>query len=318
MKVLKLSWMGLLALLCVVVFYACKKDVSNSPDVTSASKFAVPGDCTGYTITLETKNSLNAEYPGTGFNYNEYDEVSTFVWTVTNAKGTQALSHWAFQWMECVNPEDILYVAAIDANGNEVEYAHAPKVDPSQSCNTKPVVKFDMGNDNGRTKYIVIMEGNYTFKAGQIGYVKSGAKTGCCTFTFDGIDCIADYCTLSQGYFFAKPGPTWPAPGTVTVGGHTYTEAEGRAIWNSSNKGGKSAAKAGFHQVAAVYLSQRLPNISPFTDAELLANVKIVEDYLKELPKLTPINVGSFRDQSVKEAAGFIGDWIEKNHCKAL
>jgi hypothetical protein len=175
-----------------------------------------------------------------------------------------------------------------------------------------------MGNDNGRTKYIVIMEGNYTFKAGQIGYVKSGAKTGCCTFTFDGIDCIADYCTLSQGYFFAKPGPTWPAPGTVTVGGHAYTEAEGRAIWNSSNKGGKSAAKAGFHQVAAVYLSQRLPNISPFTDAELLANVKIVEDYLKELPKLTPTNVGSFRDQNVKEAAGFIGDWIEKNHCKAL
>jgi hypothetical protein len=37
-------------------------------------------------------------------------------------------------------------------------------------------------------------------------------------------------CSLSMGYWFAKPNLVWP--GTVTIGGKTYTQAEGKAIWN--------------------------------------------------------------------------------------
>lgn len=316
MKQLKLSWLWLFSALVISggVFVGCQKEAA-SPDVMSNAKPIASNDCTGYTITLENKASLDQPYAGTSFAYNEFGNVSTFVWSVTNAKGTQALSHWAFQWQACVNPEDILYVAAIAEDGTEVEYDKAPKVDPSQSCNTLPVVKFDMGNNNGKTKYIVVMQGAYTFSSGQIGYVKSGAKTGCCTFTFDGIDCTSpEYCSLSQGFFFAKPGPTWPVA-SVLVGGHSYTEAEGRAIWNSSNKGGISHAKSGFHQLATIYLSQ-LKLGQTFTDPALEAAVATIETYLAGLPKLTPTNVSlQPSNQDVKNAAGFIGDWVKQNHC---
>lgn len=316
MKVLKFSSIAFTALLMFGI-YACQKDMK-SPDVTSAAKPVASNDCSGYTITLINKNDLSARYPGTAFDYegnNIPSVTTTFVWTVTNAKGTQALSHWAFEWKECVDPEDILYVAAIYGTNEEV-YESAPKVDPSQICNTKPVVKFDMGNNNGATKYIVIMAGNYTWSAGQDGYVKSGAKTGCCTFQFDGIDCSTEKtCSLSQGFYFAKPGPTWPAPGTVIIGGITYLESEGRAIWNTSNQKGKADAKAAFLQLAAIKLSG-----VDISGTEVGNAASIIESYFTGKPKLTPTNVNDESvfpsDKDVKEASGFIGDWIQENHCE--
>jgi len=52
MKVLKLSWMGLLALVCFVFFYACKKDVSNISNTES--------EISGAIGTTEHQSLLNA------------------------------------------------------------------------------------------------------------------------------------------------------------------------------------------------------------------------------------------------------------------
>jgi len=42
-------------------------------------------------------------------------------------------------------------------------------------------------------------------------------------------------------------------------------------------------------------------------------DVKIVEDWLKTIDKVTPASTES--DQAAQDAAGRIGDWIEAHHC---
>ena len=45
----------------------------------------------------------------------------------------------------------------------------------------------------------------------------------------------------------------------------------------------------------------------------VMDDVKIVEDWLKTIDKVTPASTES--DQAAQDAAGRIGDWIEAHHC---
>lgn len=115
-------------------------------------------------------------------------------------------------------------------------------------------------------------------------------------------------CSFSQGYWFAKPNLVWP--GTVTIGGFTYSQAEGDAIWNTSNKGGIPDSKAGFLQVAAIKLS----GSSVAGNAPIWSDVTTIENWLSTLGKLSPTNLPT-GNQAVKDAAGRIGTWIDANDC---
>lgn len=126
-------------------------------------------------------------------------------------------------------------------------------------------------------------------------------------------------CSLSQGYWFASGfgnvgGHTWPAPSTVTVGGITYTEAEGKALWNAA---GSSAGLRGMTQVSSLKLSIANGTLSGIP-AVLQPYVQTIENFLSSKPKLTPDNCGDimYDDASVSVAAGAIGDWINGNHCQ--
>ena len=127
-------------------------------------------------------------------------------------------------------------------------------------------------------------------------------------------------CALSQGYWFATgngntEGHAWPAPATVTVGGKTYTEAEGKAIWNASSS--QSDGKHGFTQVAALRLSVANGTLTGIP-AALQAYVDLIDNFLSSKDKLTPANCGDamYNDSSVATAAGAIGDWIDEHHCE--
>jgi hypothetical protein len=115
-------------------------------------------------------------------------------------------------------------------------------------------------------------------------------------------------CSMSQGYWFSKPGVKWP--GTIVIGGNSYTQEEGKAIWDSPNNGGIPDSKAGFTQVAAIKLSGS--TVKP--TATVWADVAIVEKYLSTIGKLHPGNLPSGND-AAKQAAGRIGNWINGNHC---
>jgi hypothetical protein len=128
----------------------------------------------------------------------------------------------------------------------------------------------------------------------------------------------SDGCSFSQGYWFAtgngnNPGHAWPAAGSVTVGGYTYTEAEGKALWNAA---GTSAGLRGLTQVSALKLSIANGTLSG-VPAILQPYVQTIENFLSSKPKLTPSNCGDaiYDDATVSVAAGAIGDWINGNHC---
>lgn len=119
-------------------------------------------------------------------------------------------------------------------------------------------------------------------------------------------------CSLSQGYWFAKPQAVWPA-GSVTIGGKSYTQEEGKAIWATSNSRGLLNAKAAFLQASAIKLS----NVAE--TASVWADVQIIDNYLASIAKLTPAtipaNSRTGANAAAGAAAGRIGQWIDANHC---
>jgi len=112
-------------------------------------------------------------------------------------------------------------------------------------------------------------------------------------------------CAYSQGHWFANPNIEWPFD--VNIGGHYYTQEEGRRFFPS----GGSTVKRAFTQVASLYLSET--NISLFPLLE--SNVNIIENFFSQYDKLEPYNLPE-ANAEIGNAAGYIGDWIEKNNCE--
>lgn len=156
---------------------------------------------------------------------------------------------------------------------------------------------------DGVTKSVAVTSENGVFDAGE--FVVDKTNGGVCGKT-------EVVCSLSQGYWFAKPQAVWPN-GTVTLGGKTYTQAEGKAIWNTTNRGGLLNAKAAFTQAAAIKLSKVKPS------AAVWADVQIIENYLATIAKLNPAslpaNTKTGPNAAAGAAAGRIGNWINSNHC---
>ena len=90
------------------------------------------------------------------------------------------------------------------------------------------------------------------------------------------------------------------------VGGQTYTQEEGIALWNTYSKN----LILGFTQVAALKFSGTANN----KDAQLNHAVSTIETWLASQVKLTTASVPEM-PTNVATAAGFIGKWIEEHHC---
>jgi len=276
---------------------------------TNATSTSLPSVSTSspYVVTLESIN-------------NNGDGTYTWIWSVLNPNpgnglnGTvQDLSHWDITLGQCATMDDVVSASMSEDGINwMVNYLPAFRPDPSQNCFADSVIKFDLGTRNNiKSYYQLTVNKNFSVDTTVTGVYKSGNNTRCGTFQFSGLGCpiVPEVtCAFSQGYFFAKPDLIWAS--NVTIGGYTYTQAEGKAIWNTSNKGGIRDSKAGFLQVAAIKLSGT--NVAQ--TASVWADVAIVENYLSGLGKLSPTNLPT-GDAASKAAAGRIGDWIDQHHC---
>ncbi len=307
-----------------LTFSACKKEALQ-PSVTSDGKVVSGGNCTGYQVAL-----LPVEHTT--------NPVTTiFTWTITNptpgngsGNTIQDLSHWNFIASDCLdrNWQDVL--SASYFNGTEwINITNLDmKPDPSLTkggCSLENVFKFDYGT-KGRTptQYRMVLNGNWGTADLNVLF-KSGTNTGCCAATYPnaGIGCKIEEedCSFSQGYWFANnamhPNGVHPWNGNVTIGGKTYTNAEGLAIWNSSNKGGIEDSKKAFTQLSAILLS----GVDIAADASLTAAVNTIECWLSGQAKLTPDNLPTQPSGSIaicgnaKNAADVISTWINANHC---
>jgi hypothetical protein len=302
------------------IFISCQKEEKKMDTLQSRTGAVNTTSCLNYSVTLSRTFASNQ---------------TTFVWTITNPRPgngsngtTQDLSHWSFvpgcpgnngleqNWSDIVSAS-----YSYDGGATWATIVPTPilKPDPSQTCSSANVFKFDFGTSGSTpTMYKLVLSGNYSSDAANYAVFKSGAKTGCCTRTIPGIGCkVEQTCTYSQGYYFGSPHP-WAAPGTVTIAGFTYSEAEGRAIWDCSNAGGIRDAKKGFTQVAALVLSGAYPTGNPSIDADVLTVVNWLATKGKlvactNLPNQTNAEISAYGNVSL--AAGRIGQWIADNHC---
>jgi hypothetical protein len=305
-----LAFVGMLSL---VFLLACQKQTKETTLLSSKPGPANTASCLTYNVSLSRTFASGQ---------------TTFVWTITNpnpgnGSGTtlQDLSHWSFvpgcpgnngleqNWSDIIKAE---YSYDNGATWTLISPTPVLAPDPSQTCSSANVFKFNVGtNGSTPTLYKLVVMGNYAQDNNNFAVFKSGGRTGCCTRTIPGIGCKSEQtCSYSQGYYFASPH-AWPSPGTVTVGGFTYTEVEGRAIWNCSNAGGIPHSKQGFTQVAALKLSGAYPT----GNASIDADVVLIETWLSSLGKLVACSNLPSGNSAVAQAAGRIGDWINANHC---
>jgi hypothetical protein len=303
-------------------FLSCKKELGKAelPSENAKSGPVNTTSCLNYNV------SLNRTFAG---------NQTTFIWTVTNPNPgngnngtTQDLSHWSFvpgcpgnngleqNWSDIISAE---YSYDGGATWTVITPTPTLKPDPSQTCSSANVFKFNFGTSGSTpTLYKLIVSGNYAQDNNNFAIFKSGSKTGCCIRTVPGIGCKeVQNCSYSQGYYFGSPH-IWPAPGSVAVGGFIYTEAEGRAIWACSNQGGIPDSKKGFTQVAALLLS----NAYPTGNAGIDADVMTIQNWLatkgklvacSNLPNQTSAEILLYGNAA--DAAGRIGQWINANHC---
>ena len=332
MKVLKLSLIGL----SVLLFFGCKKGEEQNLSTTTSD----PSQASQL-LTVQTTNCLGYDFQ---LNVDKTSQpgYTIFVWTITNpnpgngTNGTiQNLSHWDFTPGQCLTDNwQAVKEAAYNLGSGWQTISPLPtlQVDPAMAvygCETGNVFKFAYGTTGDvPSQYKLVLEGKWG--TGDLdAYFKSGNKTKCChsTFTNMGVGCKEeDACSYSQGYWFSTNAQhpngvhPWPDPGTVTIGGQSYTNAEGLAIWNASTQGGLTDAQAAFTQLAAI----RLSKVDEASIPALSAAAAIIDNWLSHYgdPKLTTSNLRNQRADEkaaygdAKAAAGVISDWINANHCQ--
>jgi hypothetical protein len=199
MKLIRLTLLGMAAFFTAIT--GCQRDAhqditsnQNQPAINNGTESIYNNPVAGkggggtcnpnaYNIVLESRTQLA-------------DGNWEWIWSVQNpnpgngSNGTvQNLSHWGMQFNACFNLASMV-TAGYSADGvTWTSFTPTYQSDPSQSCMTVPVLKFDFGTTGGNKSYYKLVVSN-NYPAGSApGYYKSGANTGCCTFTFSGIGC---------------------------------------------------------------------------------------------------------------------------------
>ena len=301
-----------MALIAILVTGCKKADVvgTENASATSTELFA-RGNAQGMTNTCEAYTVTVAP------SYNAALDQTTFTWTVVNSNpgngsnGTaKDLGFWAMPLCERA-------AANIVAQSNNLGQLVAAtyKAENALTCYADNVLKFGYGTAGSTPSvYKLVLGGKYTVDQNATGFFKAG--TDCCTRNFAGVSCLlpVDVCALSQGYWFANAKHSWNNQ-LVTIGGNSYSQQEGQALWSElpGGKGGKAAYS--FYQASAALLSVPVAANMP---AAVSADIAIINTYLTGLGKLTVTNhptSDSDAALAAVAAANRISQWICENHC---
>lgn len=252
-----------------------------------------------------------------------------WTYTITKNPGAKNLSHFILNLDNCGDQSptinDILWATV---NGGPATLADSEGQGTTcyPQATTNNFVKFD--NLGAADSYVIVIKFDRGYQvANTTGWLKAG--TSCNSGAVQGPGCpIAALCSMSQGYYFAKGSwqngadDVWTNGGGVTLGGNTYTHAEGAAIWNANTGRGSNGNIRAFFQYSAIKLS----GTDYSQDADLLAAMTTIENYFSTRPKITasPNNFlttnssnayGADALYNAQAAAGFIGNWICNHHC---
>jgi hypothetical protein len=294
-------------------FYACQKNADASVEETLSKKPSTP---------VETANCANYSFDAT---ISYANGKTTVIWSVTNtnpgngSNGTSKdLSHWDWVLPNCIEFSKVLNAYYTSTWSPDFAYwaSFTPTnvVDPSQSCNTGNVIKFNFGTSGGNTSYYaVVLDGtNYSLSSDANGVVIK-AGNACCTKNIEGVVCGEQIpvCAWSQGYFFSKPGVIW-CDEVVKFGSYEVSQVTGTSWWPAQS----NVMKKAFFQAATLQLNQCMDNLlSPDLEDEY--------EFLSEvLAASSPAGItagtipNGYNSADIETAAGTIGTWIAEHHCE--
>jgi hypothetical protein len=304
MKVIKLSWLGLIALFAFA-FYACQKD-AKSPELTSAAAKKTKMDAP----TLACASSTTA----------------TIRLTVT-AGSTGAPAGFSVQWMT---------LAAYEANGSQWLASDDPglcKASFSGNANLSRYnlaagesVTIDIGEllaDNGASFTCggegLVCGTTYVFRA--FAHASSSLmrsdftpNRNCSTLSCNG----GGGCTYTQGYWKTHgPVPTgnnsnqWPVT-NLMLGTVTYTDMQLQSIFDTPASGNGLVALA--HQLIAAKI-----NIANGSDGSAIAASIAAADALIGGLVIPPVGAGSLPSASTSALITALTDYNEgatgPGHC---
>jgi hypothetical protein len=287
MKKLRLPLIALLtAGLLTIAFIGCKKDLK-SPALTS--------DATYSTVSTAFALWMDVNVVSTTSNCNGYSVAVDAFESFKNSHRTPQVS-----------AKDRLTITITNNEGNIPVGSYAPDVD----ANTTGIQTFCLPAGC----YTILA--HFSHAASDASPVTIDVSAPLCV----GLETVT--CVYSQGYWFANnsqhPSGVHPWPNDITIGGFTYTNAEGLAIWNTSNQGGITDAQKVFEQLAAVYLSGL-----DYSSTSISGDVAIIENWLTSLHmKLSPTYLPMESDDDininfgdVRIAADNISAYIHSHEC---
>lgn len=306
-----------LGVICAALgFYACQKSVDNSGatiDEVQSAKPPIPA----------TVNCSNFSFDAT---ISYANGKTTVIWSVTNtnpgngSNGTsQNMSHWDWTLPTCIEFSKLLnayYTSTWSPDfTNWTSFTPTNVVDPSQSCNTANVVKFNFGTSGSSTSYYaIVLDGTNYSLSNDANAITIKAGNACCTKNIEGVVCGEQIpvCALSQGYFFSKPGVIWCGDGSVEFGSYSVTQAQGTALWPAES----NVMKKAFFQASTLQLNQCMGNL-------LSPDLQDEYDYLADVlahSSLAEISAGTipagYNSADIAAASGTIGTWIGEHHCQ--
>lgn len=256
----------------------------------------------------------------------------TWTYSITAKKGAKNLSHLIIDLNNCGN-ESVTFANIVSATLNGLPADLKPTEGSGTGCNPQSTTSnfVKMGLSAGATSpwvFVITFDRGYEIFETASAWLKAG--TSCNTGIIKAPGCPKkDYCSFSQGFFFAagssNNGASVSWANGLTIGGTTYTQADGTSFWAiDKGKGGDQTMNA-FFQLGAIRLSG--------VESEMTNEVSIIDAYFTGLNVSSlittgsdnsgtyqyinlPASNGSYTKAQVIAAGSAIGAYIAANHCE--
>lgn len=277
------------------------------------------GDNTGNKGPKGSSNSTSS-YSDYNVTVTQNADGSEWTYTITKSKAnSKNLSHFIIDLKNC-GEESATFSDIIWATVNGAPADMSPTEGSGTGCNpqanTTNFIKF---NTNSGTSWVIVIkfDRGYEVAQGALSWIKAG--TSCNTGLIPAPGCPReDYCSFSQGFFFANGaynnGASEFWANGLTIGGITYTQAQGMAEWDANTGVGSDAGMRGFFQLGALLLS------GTGAEAGVAPQAALIEAYFTGLDVTTvsvlPASNNGILKSDVSAASGIIGEYIDANHCE--
>lgn len=255
------------------------------------------------------------------YNVNVQSSADGTLWTYTITKANNKaknLSHFIVDLGNC-GEESASFANIIYATVNGAPANLSPTEGAGTGCDPQATTtNFVKVNFESASSWVLVIK----FDRGYFEYTTAAswlkAGTSCNQGVTTAPGCPREeYCSFSQGFFFANGSSNNGASASwvdgLTIGGVTYTQAQGNQIWNIDRGPGGNVMLNAFFQLGAVRLSG--------VEAAVQSHADVIEAYFAAKGNVfNHLNAGGTAfnlnyDAAVFAAGSAIGSYIDANHC---